>query len=199
MEDYAIIILAAGSSSRMNQPKQLLQVNGKTLLRHTIDEALALLPSSVYVVTGANAERITTELDLSSVQICHNPDWQKGMSSSIRSGLQALLHRQPAVSGCIISVCDQPLISTAIFEALISIHRTASSRIVASEYRGTTGVPALFGKEFFPELMQLSGQEGAKKLLKIHHQHVVSVPFSGGEIDIDTPADYHKLHSFGPL
>lgn len=194
MEDYAIIILAAGSSSRMGKAKQLLQINGKTLLEHTIDEARNLFANSVYVVTGANENIIIKELNnYLNVQVCHNPDWQEGMASSIKSGLRAVLTANPATKGCLISVCDQPFLSTAIFEGLLSKHKDNPSAIIASAYKNTVGVPVLFDQQHFPLLMELTGQEGAKKLLNDRHQDVIHVPFPKGDIDLDTPEDYDKL------
>lgn len=198
MEDYAIIILAAGSSSRMGQAKQLLQVNGKTLLQHTIDEARNILPNTVYVVTGANANTITAELNHPDVHLCYNPDWHEGMAASIKSGLIAALHTNPATKGCLISVCDQPFLSTAILEGLISKHKENPSAIVASAYRGTLGVPVLFDRQFFTQLMELKGQDGARSLLKSSHNQVIQFPFPEGEVDLDTPEDYHKLISGWP-
>ncbi|MGV3706314.1 MAG: nucleotidyltransferase family protein [Arcticibacter sp.] len=198
MHNYAIIILAAGSSSRMGRPKQLLQVNGTTLLNHTIDEALKLPSVFVCVVTGAHADLISPHLNRPHLHICHNPDWESGMASSIQRGLQELKMKNLPVSGCIISVCDQPFISSAIFINLIAAHQNAPSHIIASSYQGTAGVPALFPAQYFPELMMLRGHEGAKKLLTLHADKLTNVPFPGGEIDLDTPADYDQLSGSMP-
>jgi len=198
MEDYAIIVLAAGGSSRMGKAKQLLHISAKTLLMHTIDEARNILPDAVYVVTGAHATSIEVELNESHVHLCYNPNWQEGMASSIKSGLKAALQANPAIKGCLICVCDQPFLSTAILSGLISKHKENSSAIIASAYRDTIGVPVLFDRQFFPLLMELKGQEGAKKLLNSKYQQVVHVPFPKGDIDIDTPDDYANLLGMQP-
>lgn len=193
MEEYAIIILAAGSSSRMGQAKQLLKIDGKTLLKRTVDEARTLLPSSVFVVSGANADAITSELSNDrSIQICYNASWQEGMASSIKTGLQAAQSNNPAVKGYLISVCDQPFITAEIYAQLISIHKKNPRSIVASAYKNTSGVPVLFGSHYFPLLMALSGQEGAKKILSSPTLQILHVPFPNGYIDLDTPEDYHR-------
>lgn len=198
MEDYALIILAAGSSNRMGKAKQLLHIGAKTLLMHTIDEARNILPDTVYVVTGAHATSIEVELNKAHVHLCYNPDWQEGMASSIKSGLKAVLQANPATKGCLICVCDQPFLSTAILSGLISKHKENTSAIIASAYRNTIGVPVLFDRQFFPLLMDLKGQEGAKKLLNSRYQQVVHVLFPKGDIDIDTPEDYDNLLSAQP-
>ncbi|WP_407427830.1 NTP transferase domain-containing protein [Arcticibacter sp.] len=196
MEDYAIIILAAGSSSRMGRAKQLLKIHDKTLLKHTIDEAKILLPSAVYVVYGANADAISSELASdSSISICYNASWREGMASSIKTGLKAVQGSNPSVKGCLISVCDQPFLTAQVFARLISAHEKTPRSIVASVYNDTAGVPVLFDSHYFPLLMALSGQEGAKKILSNPTVQVVHIPFPNGDIDLDTPGDYHRYLS----
>ena len=193
MEEYAIIILAAGSSSRMGQAKQLLQIHGKTLLKHTTDEAQTLLPTSVYVVTGANADKVTFGLNNErGIHICYNPSWREGMASSIKTGLQAAQANNPTIKGCLISVCDQPFLTAEIYAQLISTHKKNPGSIVASVYKDTSGVPVLFDRHYFPLLMELNGQEGAKKILSSQTHHVLHVPFPNGHIDLDTPEDYSR-------
>lgn len=196
MEDYAIIILAAGGSSRMGQPKQLLKIQGKTLLRHTIDEAKTLLPSSVFVVVGANADTINSELSNDqSIHICYNALWHEGMASSIKTGLQAAQANNATIKGCLISVCDQPSLTGEIYARLIAAHKKKPGSIVASLYKGILGVPVLFDIQYFPQLMALSGKEGAKKLLSNRAFEVLHVSFPNGHIDLDTPEDYQKYLS----
>lgn len=193
MEDYAIIILAAGSSDRMGQPKQLLKVNGKTLIRHTVNEALAALPNTVFVVTGANENTVVADLSCCpGIHIIHNPDWQNGMSSSIRTGIAASLAAHPTIQGCLISVCDQPFITSGIFAQLISAHKKNPQSIIASAYQGVSGVPALFDRSYFSLLEELRGKEGAKKILSSLADHVLTVPFPRGNVDLDTPEDYRR-------
>jgi len=196
MEEYAIIILAAGSSSRMGQAKQLLQIHGKNLLQHTIDEARTLLPKSVYVVTGANADTISSGVNNGrGIHICYNPAWQEGMASSIKTGLQAAQSDNLTLKGCLISVCDQPFLTSDIYAQLISTHKKNPRSIVASVYKDTSGVPVLFDSHYFPLLMELSGQEGAKRILNSQAHHVLHVPFPNGHIDLDTPEDYSRYVS----
>lgn len=195
MRTCGIIILAAGNSSRLGQAKQLLTFNNKSLLRHVVDEAESIEEAEVILVLGAEKERLQPELQDSNVKICYNANWEAGMSGSIHVGIQTLLETQPDVTSCIISVCDQPYLNAAIFQSLIDKFKSGNCGIIASSYANTLGTPVLFAKSYFPALLQLEGQEGAKKLLKTFEKEVSFVPFDKGEIDIDTEADYHKLLS----
>ncbi len=188
-----IIILAAGSSSRIGHPKQLLQFKGRTLLSHTVAEANAVSGAAVMVVTGANREMIETELKNTGAMAVYNEEWEQGMGSSVRAGLSAILTAFPDIRQCILTVCDQPYIETEIFNSLIEEQGLTGMGIIASAYVGTLGTPTLFTKKYFSELLSLSGQEGAKKLLEQFSEDVGSVPFEQGAIDIDTIEDYNQL------
>jgi molybdenum cofactor cytidylyltransferase len=186
----ALIILAAGDSSRMCLPKQLLPYRRKSMLQHTVDEAVASKAHSVYTVLGANADQITTKLRSLRTQIITNPDWKEGMSSSIRAGIAAL---PDEVDGAIVSLCDQPMIRSTVFDELIATFHASQKSIVACEYGETRGVPALFAKSLFPDLMSLRGHQGAKTIILRDASVVTTIPFEGGQVDIDTPEDYRKL------
>lgn len=191
----AIIILAAGNSSRLGRPKQLLKYKESTLLKNTISEALKVYNSFVIVVTGANHNEVEKQLNTEEINICFNPEWETGMSSSIVKGLNELLLLKPDSDECIFAVCDQPFVNNLIFEHLIRHYHKSKKRIIASAYSETLGTPVLFHRKYFNELLELSGQEGAKKIIKKHQDDVYSVPFEKGDIDIDTEEDYNKLIS----
>ncbi|MBS7254252.1 nucleotidyltransferase family protein [Flavobacterium branchiicola] len=191
----AIIILAAGNSSRLGRSKQLLEYKETTLLKNTILEALKVENSTVIVVTGANNELIEKEANSEGVRFIFNSEWENGMSSSIVKGIQELLLLNSNCEQCILTVCDQPFISSLVFENLINEEIKTEKGIVTSAYAKTLGTPVLFRQKYFKELLELKGKEGAKKLLKIHSEDVVSVPFEKGNVDIDTEEDYSKLIS----
>lgn len=191
----AIIILAAGNSSRLERPKQLLEYKESTLLKNTISEALKVLNSFVIVVTGANHKEIEKQLNTEEINICFNPEWENGMSSSVVKGLNELLLLNPDCKECIFAVCDQPFVTNLVFENLISEYHKTKKGIIASAYSETLGTPVLFHKKYFNELLDLKGQEGAKKIIKKYLEDAVSVPFVKGNIDIDTEEDYDKLIS----
>ena len=188
-----IIILAAGNSSRLGRPKQLLQFKETTLLKNTISEALKVEKSFVIVVTGSNHDLIEKELQSLEVTISFNPEWGIGMSSSIVKGITDLLFLNPDCEQLILTVCDQPFVTNSIFENLISEFQKTQKGIAASAYADTLGTPVLFRQKYFQELQELKGQEGAKKLIKKYTEDVVSVPFEKGNIDIDTEEDYLKF------
>ena len=190
---FGIILLAAGTSSRLGKPKQLLKFNETTLLQNAIIQAKKTPNSFVLVVTGAYKDLIDLEVATTSTQSVHNPNWQLGMASSIAIGLKKLQQVKPSINACIISVCDQPHISTAIFKDLIQKYNESGKGIVASEYANTLGTPVLFSNSYFNELLNLKGNEGAKKILPHYKEDVAAVPFEKGTIDIDTIDDYNKL------
>jgi xanthine dehydrogenase accessory factor len=190
-EGIAAIILAAGASTRMGRPKQLLpSFGGQSLLRRSAIEAIRSGCRPVVVVTGAHADGSSREVGDLPVQVIHNPDWTSGMSSSLRAGLAALAGDDNRANATIVTVCDQPFARAPVLEALARAYRSSGRGIVASEYGGVVGVPALFGREHFAELAGLRGAVGARQVIAAHAREVVRVPFPEGVIDIDTREDY---------
>ncbi len=179
-----ILILAAGSSSRLGQPKQLLPVADEPLLVHTVRAAENSQASETVVVIGARAEEVGAALKGHDVRIVINREWEQGMGSSLKAGLGHMTGLQ----ALIVSVCDQPFISEEIFNALIDEWKKGEHTMVASSYEGTVGVPALFGKEHFGEMQSLPDNTGAKKLL--FKDRISTIPFPKGKVDIDTPQDW---------
>jgi molybdenum cofactor cytidylyltransferase len=191
-----LIILAAGSSSRLGKPKQNLVFQGSTLLQRTIKAALSADCQQIAVVLGANVQVIEPTIIDQPIQIIHNPDWEAGMSSSINCGLAALLKTNPQLQSVILMLCDQPFADTSIINQLIQASAN-NKQLVACNYNGTIGVPALLDKNHFKELLALQGNEGAKKLLLKYTNEVHTVPFPLGMIDIDTIGDYERLEIRG--
>ena len=193
VSSYGIIILAAGNSSRLGEPKQLLRYNNKSLIKHVAEEAVTAIGNPVIIVTGANHELILNEINTIPVQLVYNENWQQGMASSISTGLNALLNTHSSMSRVIIAVSDQPFVTAALFSDLIKIVENTSKGIAASSYDNILGTPVLFQKQYFEHLLNLKGSEGAKKLLKLFKEDVAEVPFPLGRIDIDTKEDYANL------
>lgn len=190
---YGILILAAGASSRLGTPKQLLLYGKKTLLQNAIDASTGVPGSYTIVITGAAHEEVEKSMAGSTAEIVRNSDWQSGMSSSIKAGIQFITKTHPQTEAVIICVCDQPHVSTTLLTELIRQHERTGKAIVASAYRDTVGTPALFSSRFFGDLLNLQGDEGAKKLIGKYATDALSVPFEKGALDIDTPADYEKI------
>ena len=187
-----IIILAAGASTRLGRPKQLLPWQGVTLLQHAVKTALTVTTLPV-VVTGANGEHLAAALDPGQVKLVFNPNWQQGIASSIRCGLQALLNRTPEPDQVIFMVCDQPFVTAELLLNLINEQQKSRKPIVASAYAGTLGIPALFDRSMFPQLLDLQGDTGARKLIQLNSGGVAAVVFEEGMYDIDTIVDYEDL------
>jgi xanthine dehydrogenase accessory factor len=191
VSDVGLVILAAGASLRMGEPKQLLSFRGRSLLQHTAVEALASQCRPVVVVLGAHAKRLRAELQGLPLQAVDNPDWEEGMASSVRTGIQVLSAAE--VEAAVLLVCDQPFLSSERIDQIVEAHRTLGPPIIASEYGDTVGVPALFRRALFPELLALSGGEGARRVIQAHLADTYRVPFPQGSIDVDTPQDYALL------
>jgi molybdenum cofactor cytidylyltransferase len=189
----AILLLAAGGSSRMGTCKQLLNYKGHSLLRHTAEIAVSSRASMTIVVLGAHAIRLKEELAGLPLEFAENGLWQEGIGSSIQAGVSAL---PSTVAGVIIMLCDQPLVSRELLNTIIGAYRSSGKGIVASEYAGTQGVPALFDRSFFPALLSLNGNTGAKSLITGSPGDVHGIPFPEGSIDIDTPADYRTIRKW---
>src|SRR4029077_11061127 len=188
------VILAAGGSSRFGRPKQLLPFGGKTLVRTIIDAACEAGCSPVVVVIGSNGEKIRPELAHANVMEIRNANWQRGIGSSIRSGVQALTDHAPDVKAILLLVCDQPAANACVIEDLIATHETTKKAIVASSYADTVGVPALFDRSLFERLLSLSDEAGAKSIIMQNPERVAQVAFPEGAIDIDTWEDWEKLN-----
>jgi molybdenum cofactor cytidylyltransferase len=191
--NIGVIILAAGSSSRLGRPKQLLRYNGKSLLEHAVDAAVHSSTGPVIVVLGVNANLFLKEFDGNRLTIVENAEWQEGMASSFRTGLNTLLKKLPAADAAIFMVCDQPFVSTELLNDLITVYQKTGKPVIASNYGETTGPPALFHKSFFDKLMQLKGDTGARKIIQQHNADVAMISFPQGKIDIDSIEDYEKL------
>lgn len=200
-----LVILAAGASKRMGSPKQLLSFKGKSLIRHSAFVGLSSLASKCVAVLGANEMAILPEIDHLSVHqklltIVSNPDWEEGMASSIRLGIETLASEKSRLEAVIFMLCDQPFVSAELINELITTYRQTKSEVVACTYQnGVTGVPALFSKEVFPALWSLKGDTGARKVIQQFTDKLTTIPFPQGDIDLDTPEAYQALEAFMKL
>ena len=188
----ALILLAAGGSTRMGRAKQLLPYRGVTLLRHGVNVALASRCCPVAVVVGSQAAQMQHELSGLPVRIVINQAWANGMGGSIRAGLAALLGeaRPPAV---VITLCDQPAVTAELLNQLIDRYLSTQSPIVACAYDGIAGVPALFDQTLFAQLANLNESTGARELIRQYGSAIETVSFPQGSVDVDTPEEYGQL------
>ena len=195
MPGVGLILLAAGGSSRLGHPKQLLLYQGRTLLRHAAETALASACRPIIVVLGAQADYLRPELTGLEVSVTNNPEWEQGMGSSVRAGLATLEGSAPDLDGVVLMLCDQPLLSPASLNALVQSHLDSGSPLVVSEYGGTRGVPAFFSPALFPELRALRDAQGAKAIIAAHASEAVALTLPAGVWDVDTAEDYERLRS----
>ena len=193
MSGIGLVILAAGASTRLGSPKQLLEYRRKTLIYHAVNTAVNSLCEPIVVVLGAYAKQILPEITSFPVTIAYNQDWNKGMSTSLRVGIETLLTLSPKLDALVLMLCDQPFVSTSLINQLVETYHTTKHTIVASEYAEVIGVPALFAGNFFSILSTLQGDRGARKVIQQFLPAVVRVPFPAGAFDIDTLTDYARL------
>jgi molybdenum cofactor cytidylyltransferase len=184
------IILAAGASRRLGQPKQLVRMAGETLLARTIRLAREAGARPLIAVLGANHEHIASTVDLSQVHSFINHDWEQGIATSIHAGIEAVRIIAPAAKAVLLLVCDQPRLSAEHLRRLIEASKeSVESAIVASQYAGIAGIPAIFPSSQFANLLALRGDSGARHILRNPRCTMTMVPFEGGDVDIDTPGD----------
>ncbi|MCH3881008.1 MULTISPECIES: nucleotidyltransferase family protein [Tenacibaculum] len=190
MQKTAILILAAGSSTRMNATKQLLPYKNTTLLGFAIETAKKTTTNQVFCVLGSNAEIIEESVKKHQVETIFNPNFKAGLSSSIVAGIN---HITPMnFDAVLIILADQPKITSAYLNELLKTSVENPTKIIASNYGENNGVPVIFPKNYFKELLLLKGDKGAKNLLKKMHSNLISIK-STNLIDIDTEEEYKNL------
>jgi molybdenum cofactor cytidylyltransferase len=172
----------------MGSPKQLLSYQGRPLVRHATETAIASGCDPILVVLGSQADEIRKSLDGLDVVIVENTEWEQGMGTSIRAGISGA--EIMGCDGAILALADQPLITAEILKRLVEEHEETGRPIIASEYSGTVGVPAFFARECFPKLKGLLPSEGCKAVILANLEQSIRIPCPEAETDIDTPGDY---------
>lgn len=193
IDNCAVVIIAAGESKRLGSPKQLLLLDKDSMLNRLIKMVQKAVDFPIYLVLGANAEKIKAQLPITNLNILENNEWQEGMGSSIRIGVQAVIDSANKHDGVLILVCDQPHLSESSIKDLISLQDNKKSAITASFYANVAGTPALFHQSVFSDLLALNGDQGAKRIIQERDQELAKLQFEKGVLDIDTPEDYQQL------
>jgi molybdenum cofactor cytidylyltransferase len=188
---YAIV-LAAGGSSRFGSAKQLVRIAGRPMLHIAVTRAVEVAGNAVIVVLGARADELAPLLSHSPASIVINRDWREGLASSIRAGVGRL---PPACSGVMLLLADQVAVSVEDLRRLAGAWRRQTEYVAAAIYGATVGVPAIFPRSVFGELLQLRGDQGARALIQRNPDRIVRVPMESAGVDIDTPEDLLAIDS----
>ena len=190
----SILILAAGNSSRLGSPKQLIEFEGKNLIERITETALSI-SEEVLIVLGGSEEVILPKLERfkGDVSTIFNPKWKQGMGTSISVGVEKLADKSDLI---LILLSDQPFVSKVLLQNMLQTYAKSQNSVVSCVYNNTLGVPILFDKSIFPELINLSGDKGAKSFLHLYEDKISTVDFPEGIVDIDTIEDVAKLRSF---
>jgi len=190
------VILAAGGSSRMGRPKQLLPLRGRPMVRLVTEAVCAAGLAQVVVVVGAGADRVCAALGGLPVEIRRNENWASGLSSSVRMGVEAL---RPEIGAVAMVLADQPALSPMLIEALVERHRATGAAVVVPSYHGRRGNPVLFDRALFPELLAVQGDQGGRSLVLRHEAELEEVPVLDPleMADIDTREDYERARRDG--
>ncbi|MGB3775866.1 MAG: nucleotidyltransferase family protein [Leeuwenhoekiella sp.] len=188
-----ILLLAAGQSSRMGKPKQLLAVGDKPLLALALDTAVSARVSGSYCVLGANMDKIKPVVETYPIEIIENKDWKKGLGESIAIGVKTIMQNSPESEGILILLADQPWVDGEYVDAMIDKFEERPDAIIASDYGNFYGVPALFPSAYFDKLIEVKGDTGAKELLNDPSIPVIGIESSKKLSDIDTPEDFDQF------
>lgn len=189
----AAVVLAAGASTRLGEPKQLIRIEGESLLRRTARLAGDAGCMPVFVVLGCEAERMRNEMEgLATTPVIHE-GWSEGMGSSLRRGIEAVCATQPQPAAVLLLVCDQAKLTVEHLRRLMALQESEGAGVIASGYAGRAGVPAIFGEEFYGELLELQGDAGAREVIRRHPEALKTVFWAEGEMDVDLPEDLARL------
>lgn len=192
------IVLAAGTSSRLGRPKQLLPYRGGTLLQYVLGQVNAARLDEVVVVLGASAEAIRRKVDIGRARLVVNPDFAEGMSTSLRAGLVAL---GPEVARAAVLLGDQPSVSTEMIDRILRLHEASGLPAASYRFGGVMQPPVVVARELWPQVMAASGDEGCRKLIRLRWELVAAIDADhdwSRPVDVDTEEDYRRLLEAGP-
>ncbi len=188
--NIAIVLLAAGSSSRMGSPKQLIDFQGKKLIQIVVERLLACRCFPTVVVLGANAKNIAPYLDYPDLNVIENPSWSTGMASSIRSGLEFVETMFPEAGQILFALVDQPFVEAEHYYVLVEAAERHPDKVIAAFYEGQAGAPMLFPRRHYALLSRLTGDRGAGAAVRsMSAEEVVHVPLPTAAVDWDFLGD----------
>jgi molybdenum cofactor cytidylyltransferase len=194
MDQIAIVVLAAGNASRLGQSKQLLSWGDSTLMGSVLSNVLSADTDKIFVVLGAYRNEIKDKIDLSQANILINENWQSGLGNSIALAAREIDKNHPDINGVLFVLADQPFISSSHLNAIIKLHNEEKEAIIMTRKESYRGVPVLFPRKFFSELMLLSNDEGAKQIINRNKNQVREVVTQNDITDIDNLESYKALY-----
>lgn len=195
MSKLAVLILAAGNASRMGFPKQLLRWKSTNLLQHSINSVKELNADFLFLVLGANYEKITSQIDTDDIAVLQNDHWKEGLGTSIAFGINHINLLHPEIDHVLIMLADQPLIDVQYLKSLLKTYSKSKHKITCTLYHENRfGVPAIFSKTYFEDLSRLNGDKGAKQMLEKYNDNLLYVDGKNVSVDVDTMIDYETLY-----
>ena len=192
IKNIAIVILAAGKSSRMNSIKQLEKIDNKTLLELTLEKVKSVFPENIFCILGANADQIKSKTNIKNVEFIKNEKFENGLSSSIISYLNYCKRKQLHFDGVFILLADQPAIDTSYLEAMLHLFLKNKDRIIASNYGNKLGVPVIFPEIHFSSLLLIEGDKGAKEYINKRKNEILIPKQTTNLFDIDTKEELQQ-------
>jgi len=189
----AAVVLAAGASTRLGQPKQLAPIGGRPALAYTLDALRASSLNRILLVLGHNADEIAAALDLTDITVVRNDAYAEGQSTSVLAGVKSL---DDDVTAALMVVGDQPLLAPTVVDTIVRAYEQTGGPFIVPVYAGEWGNPVLLARATWPLLDNLKGDTGARPILRKHMDMVLEVPVPGSLLDdIDTPEDYARIRA----
>lgn len=189
------LILAAGASSRMGSPKGLLPWGKSTVLQRIIGQVREAGLENIVLVSGAHHENLLPVAHGEAIRVCHHPEWERGMGSSLARGIECVEGHYPEADAILVLLSDQPFVTAKYLREMLRAHAATPSCMTASRYGDASGVPALFPKVFWEDLKALSPKQGARAFLMNHPDQCQALEPDFPLIDIDTPESYQRAQA----
>lgn len=192
MKNIAVLILAAGKSSRMKSIKQLEKINEKTLLDITLEKIKSIFSDNIFCVLGANGDRIKQEITTTNINFINNKNFETGLSASIVAGMDHFKNNNLSFDSVFILLADQPAIDVGYLKSMLFLSKEKKDKIIASKYGDKFGVPAIIPKKYFKDLILIEADKGAKEFINQHKNDVLCSESSTNLLDIDTKEDLNS-------
>ena len=194
--EIAGVLLAAGMSTRMGRNKLFLSLGGETVLGRAVSSALAAGLDSLVVVVGHEAERVREALAGTGARAVLNPDYARGLNTSLRTGIAAV---PDGVRAAVVMLADMPLVDAEMIRTLVARWREAGTELAVSRYGGSVVAPPIvYGAALFPELRALDGDGCGKSVIKRHRGEEIAVDWPGERLtDLDVPEDLARVAGGG--